>query len=162
MGADYTAYAILGVRLPDEDSLPKLKQSVRKRAFEHKFEDDGETEFHPKDGRKLWLDETVEIDTDVPVVKFDIEGYMGEDDIYEGQKLIQAPDGLEFATSTDGENLCLGVVAPTGNSNGGEESGFEPLPDINKVKMQIKELLEPIGLWVEEDFGLYALLSCSY
>lgn len=162
MGADYTAKAIIGVRLPEDESLPKLMQSVRKRAFDHKFEDDGETEYHPKDGRKLWLDETVEIETEEPAIVFSVDDDLDEDDIYEGQKLIKAPEGLEFANGTDGDNLCIGVVIRTGSSNGEEDIAFERIPDIDKVKTQLKTLLEPVGLWVEKDFGLYAILSCSY
>jgi hypothetical protein len=159
--ADYTARAIIGVTIPDEDDLPRASVSVRKRAFKHDYDDDGENEFHPKDGRKLWLDEKETVKEDYPAFLFDSEDYYG-DSLEKGQKLIKIPKSLTLVNGTDGCNRCLGFVVSTGNSNGGDETGFELIPDIAKIKADIKGLLEPLDLWDESIFGLHDLLYCSY
>jgi hypothetical protein len=160
MGADYIAKAIIGVPLPDEDDLPRAKTTTRKKAFDHKYEDDGETDFHPKDGRKLWLDEKEEVETDYPAIVFDV-GY-GDTDLEEGQKFIKIPKEIEVASGTDGDGSFIGAVLETGSSNGGDDVAFRTLADIGVVKIKIKNILEPLGLWDEKKFGLYAVLYCSY
>jgi hypothetical protein len=162
MGADFYAKAIIGVPLPDEDKLPRAKVTVRKKAFNHKYEDNGETEFHPKDGRKLWLDEKEEVEEDYPSIVFDTDDCANEDDLDEGQRLIKIPKGLECANGTDGDSTFLGAVLETGSSNGGDDVAFRTLDDIGMVKLKVKDVLEPLGLWDEKKFGLYAVLYCSY
>lgn len=53
MGADYYAKAVVGVVLPNEVDLPRAKTSVRKKAYQHGFEDDGRQEFDPKTGKNF-------------------------------------------------------------------------------------------------------------
>lgn len=60
MSADFYNYAVLGCPIPQQ--FPRAKVMARKRAFEHDFPDDGETEFDPKTGRPLWLEEMEEVD----------------------------------------------------------------------------------------------------
>lgn len=160
MGADYTAHAIIGIALPSQESLPKLNKKVRKRAFKHSFEDDGETKFDPKTGKPLWLDEFEEVESDDPVVVYDTDDEPSE--LEKGQKILKAPKGMEFRYGTDNGELFLGVVVSTGSSNGGEETEFLPMPDVNKIRDDLKACLEPLGLWDPSVFGLYANLYCSY
>jgi hypothetical protein len=161
MGADYYSKAIIGIPITvQNEKSPRAKIIVRKKAFRHSFEDDGETEFHPKDGRKLWLDEKEEITADYPAVVFDLDGDF--EDIQEGQTLVIFPESLEVACGTDQENWYIGCVVETGSSNGGCEEAFISLPDIEELKKALRISLEPHGLWDESKFGLYSVLYCSY
>lgn len=156
MGADYRAYAIIGVMLPEDGDLPRAKITGRKRAYKHNFDDDGITEYHPKTGKKLWLDEKTEVEADYPAITFD------EDESGAGMTYLEPPKGLEYHTGTDMNPRFLGCIVGTGNSNGGDDTEFSEIPDIKKIKEQIKALLEPLGIWDEKAFGLYANLYCSY
>jgi hypothetical protein len=161
MGADYYAKAIIGIELPDEDTIPRAIIKTRKRAFDHDFGDDGETEFHPKDGRKLWLDEIEEVEANYPAYIFDVGEYEVEE-CDEGQTLIHFPDGTDYAYGTDGEAQYVGFVLETGSSNGGQDEVFSKLPDIEHLKEVLKSILEPIGFWDDDNFGLHVVLYCSY
>ena len=157
MGADYSAVAVIGVPLPDEDSIPRAKTTTRKKAFKHKYEDDGDIEFDPKTGKKLFLDETEETEEDYPAFVFN-----DENGLEPGQKIIKIPKGLEIAMGTEDSCGCLGIVVETGSSNGGDDYGFMPIPDLDELKAKIKDFLEPLGLWDEKGFGLHVILYCSY
>jgi hypothetical protein len=160
MGADYYAKAVIGVRLPDEDQFPRAKKMVRKKAFKHDY-GDGDAEFHPKTGQKLFLDEKEEVEEDFPAFVFaDKYGDVRRND--ENQQVIKIPQGLEVVYGTDGNNTCLGFALKTGSSNGGDDYGFMQIPDIDDIKNKIKSLLEPLGLWDEKDFGIHLILYCSY
>ena len=166
MGADYTALAVIGIALPDGDDLPKAKTFVRKKAFVHNYDDDGTNEFHPKTGKKLFLDEKIEVEADYPLYVYDLYDDEEPSDLENdnNQTIIRPPKGLKFAVGTDESNICLGAVIRTGSSNGGDEYGFLKIPDlyIANVKARLKDLLEPHGLWDEGKFGLHAILQCSY
>lgn len=161
MGADYRAYTVVGVSLPAVDELPRLTAKRRKKAFEHDYPDDGETEFDPKTGKPLWLDETEEYTVrGTPAVVYEDE--YGETEVEEGQILLKAPEGMRFHYGTDGEPVFLGVVSRTGNSNGGDDTAFLAPQDMNSLRFALRGALKPIGLWEEDDFGIYTNLYCSY
>ena len=161
MGADYYAKCVIGVILPDSDELPKLKKLVRKKAFKHDYEDDGEYEFDPKTAKKLFLDEKEEVETDLPAFIFDPD--MRQEDLEDKNQVVIKPlKGIEYAVGTNNSNLCLGLVMETGSSNGGDDYAFMNIPDIEKIKEKLKNLLEPHGLWNEGKFGLHLILYCSY
>jgi hypothetical protein len=156
MGADYRAISVIGIILPDKDELPKAKISVRKKAFQHTYEDGTVFEFDPKTGQKLFIDdEKEEIETNYPAILYDINS----EDPEINQTVLKAPAGLDFHYGTDCMNICLGY----GSSNG-EDSAikFKAIPDIEAIKTTLQELLEPLGLWDEKKFGLYTILYCSY
>lgn len=162
MGADYYANAIIGIKLPEKDDIPPAKIYVRKRAFSHSFEDNGNMEFHPKTGKKLWLEEKEEVEADYPSLIIDVgDDYLGSKP-EPGQKIISIPDGLSTAYGTDQRSWFIGFVVETGSSNGGDEEVFDHLPDIDALKNRLKNFLEPLGYWNEEEFGLYSVLYCSY
>ena len=165
MGADYSAMAVIGIALPDEDELPKAKTTTRKKAFKHNYDDDGTNEFHPKTGQKLFLDdEKIEVEADYPLFVYDTYGDgepSGLEDVA-NQIIIRPPKGLNFAVGTDESNICLGGVVRTGSSNGGDDYGFAKMPDVDVIKAKLKNLLEPLDLWDESTFGLHTVLYCSY
>ena len=162
MGAYYFAKAIIGVKLPNEDDIPKAKVMVRKRAFDHGYDDDGEMEYDPRSGKKLWLDEKEEVESGYPSVVFDVHGEWEDIDLEQGQTIIKFPNGIKYAYGTDCLSWYVGFVVETGSTNGGEDIAFSKLPNIEHLKGVLRNTLEPIGFWNEDDFGLYCILYCSY
>ena len=48
-------------------------------------------------------------------------------------------------------------------SNGGKDIDFVKIPNnLDELKQNLKDYLEPLGLWHEPNFGLYSILYCSY
>lgn len=152
MGVDYRAYAVIGC-VVDLDKVTMKKERVR--AFKHNYPDNGEIKFDPKTGRALW--ETKEY----PEFVFEDDG--GCTDDYSGKSKVIKLMGLKLYQGTDGEPTVLGVG--TGDdtySNGGDDKEFLPIKDLESIKNKVKAVLEPIGMWDEDTFGLYAILYCSY
>lgn len=153
MGADYSAYAVIGCQV-ELDNIPVKKERVK--AFKHDYPDDGEIKFDPKTGKALW--KTVEY----PEFAFDYDKYDHPDDNGGKTKIVKLGT-LKMYHGTDGEPTVLGVgTGENTYSNGGEDCDFMPLPDMESIKKKVKEVLEPIGMWNEETFGLYSILYCSY
>jgi len=147
MGADYCAYAVIGC-LVDEEKIPMKKTRVK--AFKHDFPDNPEVQFHPKTGQQLYED------VEYPAFAF-------ENDSPDVEVIKLEKYGLELFSSTDHHYTVIGVgTGKDTYSNGGDEYDFVKLPDISKIKSKVKEVLEMIGQWDEESFGLYSLLYCSY
>lgn len=162
MGVDYSAISVIGVCLPNKDELPKAMIMTRKKAFDHDYGED--YEFHPKNGSKLWLDEKEEVEADYPAIILDTEGFIDEDEIEEGQTIIDLTDQEELCCtySTDERITFYGFIIKTGYANGDKDVSFDHLPDIERIKNLIKNKLEPLNLWDEDEFGLYSILYCSY
>ena len=112
-------------------------------------------------GKALWLEEKETVETDDPAILYGDDDY-SPSDLVTGQKFLKASAGMEFHVGTDNSPHFYGVVFTTGNSNGGDDTGFSKIPDIDKIKGKLRDQLEPLGLWKEEDFGLYVNLHCSY
>ena len=159
MSVDYYAYAVIGVQLP---GFPRAKKMVRIPAFSHDFEDDGQMEFDPKTGRKLWSDEKVEIEADYTavIITENDDRYWGE--LAEGQKHIRLPKDLSMVHSTDNENVYIGFVVKSSSCEREDQTHGCRLPDIENLKETLKNLLEPYELWREDLFGLHSVLYCSY
>lgn len=181
MGVEYSAIAVLGIKI-DLDVIPKIKKTVKKPAFKHDYSE--KDTFHPKTGKKLWTDETMEIDSDYrKYILCDEEGYEDEPDgIYEqyfrkdGDEdneiaikcLCKFKDGIEcegklcYVWEEDGyvHGTFIGLTVDNTGSNGGDATDFKSVPE--GIKEKIKNFLEPYGLWDEKKYGLYTILYCSY
>lgn len=150
MGADYSAFAIIGCII-DLKKIPVITKKVK--AFEHNVPEDSDVKFDAKTGRALWEEE-------------EYLEYTFETD-YEGERV--GPDtkkvdkkGLKLYYGTDGEPVILGFGVGDTYSNGGNDYDFRSLSDTNEIKEKLKSILEPLGMWNEKKFGLYSLLECSY
>lgn len=166
MGADYKAVAVIGIKI-DTRTIPKIKESVKKPAFKHNYSEDDI--FHPKTGKRLWTDEMMEVDRDVP--KYTLQDRdSGQTGVYEHRfksgELIsvclkQFPyNNLKINMGAEEDYIYyIGLVADNTYSNCGSKEDFKPIPD--NIKTRTRDLLEPYGLWQEEDFGLYSILDCS-
>lgn len=167
MGVDYHAHAIIGVLLPE---IPKAKRLIRKPAFDHGYEDDGKMEYDPKTGRKLWLEETTEAIAEYPGIVM-IESYIDRNGIVcdnyyeplrEGQILLRIPVDLKVIWATYEDKRYIGFVVTTTTCDPTNTSHSCALPDINKLKEDLKSLLEPHDLWWGESFGLHSIIRCSF
>lgn len=167
MGVDYYAYAVIGVLLP---GIPMAKRVSRKPAFKHEYDDNGKMEFDPKTGAKLWLDEFIEVDAEYPGVVFiesytDRNGNVCEDyhsPLRGGQSAIHLPGHLDIVRATSEDKIYVGYIAMAESYNPDSITKVKVLPDLNILKEEIRNILDPYGLWREELFGLYSVLVCSF
>ncbi len=139
MGADFSAYTIIGISI-DKERLFEPSKIVR--AYDHNyFETDGE--YCPRTGKKLWK-----------IVQDSIPEWDGDEELGE----------YKVHRSTNGYDYIIGVVAADDTySNGGNSVDFTRLPDnLAELKQDLKNYLEPLGMWDETNFGLYSILYCSH
>jgi len=128
MGIDYYAYVILGLPI-DEDKLVTGHTETIK-AFDHNYPE--YMSYCPKTGKKLWENKyIVENEIDLDDISEDIESVQDDDKIY-------AAIFLEYMNlKRDSGSILLEI------------------PNIEEAKQKMRQYLEPLGLWNEEDFGLY-------
>jgi hypothetical protein len=144
--AEYSAYAVIGCKI-NLDDIPSIIKTVK--AFEHNFP--LSTKFDSQTGKPLWREDSY------PKYTFYSDGREDE----RSQPIDKK--GLKTYQGTDGEPLILGFgVGEDTYSNGGDDYGFRNLPDVNEIKEKLKAVLEPLDMWSEINFGLYAVLHCSY
>jgi hypothetical protein len=137
MGADYSSYAVIGVEI-NSDGLYTVTETPAT----------GEKSFNPDTGERLMHKERT------PIEGFE-RGVVSGDDSFK--------DFPVFWT-TDSESCVIGIGVGGTYSNGGEDVCMMSIDDVNieALKQELKEVLEPIGLWDESKFGLYTILHCSY
>ncbi len=136
MSADFSSYLFIG--LPIDKS--KLVTVEKVKAFYHEFPE--EYRVSPIDGKPLWK-----------INHIPITGYDDSNDKLFDYDVI----------CTDEEQYFICFKKYEADS----ENEFVKLSDteINKftdIKKTMKECLEPLGLWVEDKFGIYSILNCSY
>lgn len=144
MGADFRAYAVIGLRV-DEERLYGPPKKVK--AFEHNHPEDWEVD--PRTGKKLWYEERP------PLADYDPQGT---------EKIL----GYKVVTGTwtgRGRDayICLHFAGNRTYSNGGQKDDLDllNLPELQQSKEKMKEALSPLGIWNEKEFGLWAVLYCS-
>lgn len=140
MSVVYYAYAVVGVRL-----LPKqfvTKDVKRVRGCKHEFDSD----FCPVCGSPKWREEKISFDA------------LATD---EGDDKLDVFHGIPVCYNTDDQYVYLGITAKT--SYYGEEDECEiNILSIEQIREKLKSVLEPLGIWDEKSFGLWAVLYCSY
>lgn len=140
MGVDYSAHAVIGVKVPRE----KLWIEQRVKAYDHHYPES--MNFNPQTGAKLW--ETLK--EPIPVY------FEAEEEIRISSSVFQV-----FWDHT-GENAIVAVCHAYVDAWGSNTClDFAGLPDIELAKAKLKDALGPEGLWNEKTFGLYAVLRCS-
>lgn len=139
MGADYKAKAVIGVRIANPAKL-YTKRIVK--AFEHNYPKD--KNFCSATGKKLWVEVNVPIDA-----------YNERT-----EKLFE----YNVIHGTDQEEVFVCIAAATDTySNGGKDSFKVDLPaNLEQRREKLKADLSAIGLWHDNEFGLWAVLYCSY
>lgn len=123
------AHAIIGIKV-DKNRL--YQEPRRVKAFDHNY--DEETFFCPKTGRRLWRSAPVAI----PEWHETYEK-LGEYKVY-----------LDYQREDDPIVSILKLD---------EDNEFSEFPaNLEERKQELKDFLEPLGMWDESKFGLYCLL----
>ena len=133
MSTDYTAYTIIGIKIPEEE----LHTTVKKRGCKHP---ETNTKCCPECGAQMWI-----------TTKEDIPEYESGSEKFMNLKAIKG---------TDDTDLYVGEIFETGNSNGGNDEAFNKIPETETLKNKIKTKLGKY--WNEKRFGIYTILYCSY
>ncbi len=141
MGADYTAIAVIGVDI-DMSKIPVIR--TKEKVGDHNYPET--MNYDPVTGKQLW---TIQEERQF--------SFFSDED-----NCVVFPKDVKLFNSTDNEDYILGFGIDDTYSNGGNAIDSARLPDIVKLKEQLKALLEPFGMWDEERFKLYSILYCSY
>lgn len=130
MGIDYRGIAVIGQRVKARDMV----RVERLKAFDHDHPEDWSHD--PKTGEKLWRE------VSYPRI-----------DQYDLDRLNLQVFGL-------GYHEFIGVGAETGSSLIGGDPAMLRLSLVEPVMVleRVRELLEPLGVFDLEQFGLWALL----
>ena len=143
MGADYSAHAVVGVRLRPSQFVTKTEK--RSPGCSHSF-DSG---FCPECGAKKEIIRKVTTDA------------------LEGEPTFE---GMLVTYGTESEFVYIGHcsthesgTAEEPYSNGGPDDAFAKLTgeNVEQIRDDLKSRLEPLGLWDARDFGLWTVLHCS-
>ncbi len=145
MGADYSSYAVIGVRLNRDDFVTVSEKTVAGCNHEH------DSKFCPHCGAP----ESRKTESSIDLLE-DIEDLEGE----------PKWNGLDLVFGTDHETVYLGIVCQGSYSNGGDIDSFAELKsdgsEVSEIWNRLKSILEPLDLWYHGDFGLWSVLYCSY
>ena len=156
MGADYYSRVALGVRLHDKaisDCIDKYNKdnTTMKRGCSHSVPENDK--FCSECGRPNWVE-------DVP----DLSVYEVMDDIFKGS--LGEEFGYRYTTDQEEyvvvvERFCSSQL----DLNYGPTLNCISIPsdeEVKIIKAKLMELLEPLGLWDENQFGIWNIGYCSY
>lgn len=68
---------------------------------------------------------------------------------------------FSVVSSTDSRRQFVGLTIEAEDDDR-TSARMQALPDFATIKAALHTVLEPMGLWTEESFGLWAVLRCSY
>lgn len=138
MGADFYAQACIGVRIPYGETFTRR----RVRAYEHCHPVDWECD--PRTGRKLWKYEDASVfDGKLPAGVSVLEGGSSEDIDY------------VYVTRVSTKSVNIGY-----GSDSETPSSLENV-SVEKEREALRNVLEPLGLWKPEQFGLWIVPHLS-
>ncbi len=144
MGADYSAYAVIGVRLNPDDFITESEKTVAGCGHKH------DSKFCPDCGAPKSRKTTKTVDLLEEEVWCDDDKW----------------NGLDLVFGTDHKEVYLGVVCQGSYSNAGPIDSFMGLKadgsEVSAIREKLKNVLEPLDLWYHGDFGLWSVLYCSY
>ena len=135
MGCSYTAYTVIGCRVPDS----RMYRETQVKAFDHNFGED--MKFDPQTGKPLWITERMLVNGDDYLDQSDFGGFYAVTDDPERPDFYYIGVGSESSPKYD-------------HGNGPARMDF-PVED--EVKARLKEYLEPLGLWDEAEFGIWTV-----
>jgi len=149
MGADYSSYAVVGVEI-DQSKL-FTTEKVRGCKCDMGDVNPETTKFCPLCGKEVWKEE----ETPIPAYNEDADS----GPFYR----CLGPYMLVF--TTDYRRCFAGVIlcGPADGDRGDEDALMAELPyDLKSIRDEMRRQLEPLGLWQEDKFGLWAVQHCSY
>lgn len=139
MGWDASAYAVIGVKANPDDFV--IREKKKKRICKHKFD----SKFCPDCGCQKYTEIVEETSL-----------------LEENERFEEEFRGFSVIKGIDDNDIYIGI-APGGetSSNGGPWDAFLNISDddIRETREELKKELEPLGLWNERAFGLWAVLS---
>ncbi len=152
MGVSVSVYGILGVRIPDRD---RLYSSRRTRGCSHALPYYGAGKFCPTCGKPVWEGE------DVPVDGYDDGRETGSEPTLGGLDVL--------STSSENQSreafVCSLQLQLGDPMYGGWVSGLAAdraeLADVAGAAKELRELLEPLGLWDEKEFGFWVVATAG-
>lgn len=143
MGVDYTSYAAIGVRVDPA----KLKTTKQVRSCSCKIGSDRSgffPKFCPCCGKHFTKQETDWIDGCLP-----------------RDCTPETFEGFPLAFSTDEKEMV--ICAKMVRTKYGSELEMSPLDDeTDRERMNLRDVLAPLGLWNRSQYGLWAIQRCSY
>lgn len=150
MSVDFRAVAVIGSKIdlskiPTKDTWIKVGKHNRPKTMK----------FDPDTGNQLWNV------ISCPKFQFHRENdSLGEPKIsfidFSGKIRIEL-----FDSGEENKQTILGFGISSGTWEQPVLKCPYPLPAIEQVKNKLKEKLEPLGLWDEKEFGLWAILQIT-
>jgi hypothetical protein len=138
MGFDYDARAVIGAAVP----AARLFETARARCCQHP---EPAGKFCPECGKPAWKDERR------PVAAYQVDDETGEWSLA-GLPVVRS--GLDDAS------VYVGAATELATSWNGDVSKVLPLSEsVEAIRARVRGALEPLGLWDEGRFGLWALLG---
>lgn len=147
MSTTFRAEAIIGVAIPRE----KIFQKKPHRNCEHKIPNGAK--FCPTCGKEATrlVDESI---INIPDLKY---GYDNYEYMCDWGYLLSRM-GLSMTENQDDELYFIGI-ATEARSYDEDLTQMVTIPDSGDLKQQLKDYLEPIGLWDESKFGLWSVMT---
>lgn len=155
MSVSYYASVMIGVKLNPIDVDAFLKKRVKEvRGCSHDV--DEKSKFCPQCGKPRVIHES----------KYDFREFIERNDL--GLECRDSTDSRFFFVTLDGtleerveeNNLFSYQVNLDGGHRPFAKINFPK--DIDEVKSKLKDILEPLGLWHEGNFGIWMIGKCSY
>ena len=143
MGVDYAACTVVGVEI-DKAALYS-KKKTRHRGCEHPLPDGSDDPFCSQCGRKAWIESTVS--EPLPFYDEDSDTFSGLDVVYD-QCYDEDKTQFFVGTATTMDMQC-GIPAMMSPSV------------VEETKRQLQAVLEPLGLWDEDKFGIWTFVQYS-
>lgn len=140
MSVDYYQHLIIGCKI----DINKIKIPERVRNCDCDIQNIDTIKYCPECGRAAWVDSWKAI-----------EGYDETD--YPATFL-----NMPLVYDTDEANCWVAIQKQDLKDDISSSIKFKNIEDIEALKKEIKSKLEPIGLWNEEDFGIWAIQNISY
>lgn len=146
MSVSYSSYAVIGVKIDPKKLV--ITEKVRNCSCEVKNIE--KKKFCSSCGKKVFVEE----DTYIP--QYDDDAHKKDFPFY------YSLCGFPLIYNTD--NIDAFVAFICCECDDYNDNPFSDLSNINieEVKTKMREKLEPMGLWNEENFGLWAVQYCSY
>ena len=148
MGVDYTAFTVIGVKIPIK-KLTKVGYVDKPAMFPKECCDEFmETDYKccPRCGNTLWRS--------VKEFESTIEGWSEED--WDKGKFFGFP--LITDAGWYGKEECNLFIGFKGGGHG-EVFSRKDVPNIENIKNALWKTLFPLDLWNEEDFGVWTVLD---
>jgi len=145
----YSSYAFIGVKIDDS----KLRTTKKSRSCGHIIKDIDKENFCGTCGKRIWNFE------EVPIPQFNTE----ENDWEEfpiGHSLCGYAvlyHGSDYGPS--GTYVAIEVVKDDHHIDEHDENMIKIPEDIDALKIEMKNKLEPLGFWDEKTFGLWSVLN---